>query len=66
MEKELNIINFDYLEVKKPFKFTSILLIVIFVFNPLCDFIDIFRREIYYSMCCILPCRNPFNGYFFI
>lgn len=70
MEKELNIISFDYLEVKKTslfFKVVSILLMIMFISVPLYDLVDVFRRDLIYPICCLLsPCPSPFYSYYFI
>jgi hypothetical protein len=69
MEKDLDIISLDYEEAKKVsilFKSLSILLTLRFIFSPLSEFIDVFRREEVYTMCCMLPCPSLFSGYYFI
>jgi hypothetical protein len=70
MDKEVKIINFDYLEIKSPslfFKFLSVLLMIIFICIPLYELVDVFRRDIVYSICCLISsCSNPFYSYYFI
>jgi hypothetical protein len=68
MEKEINSINFEYSEVKrtsKIMKFTSYILMMIFIFNPLSEFVDVFRKASYICWC-QLPCLDPFYFYNFL
>ena len=69
MKENSQTINFEYKEVKKAsifFKAISVLLILLFITTPLYDLIDVFGKEFYFGWCCMLPCPDPFSGYFFI
>ena len=70
MEKKQRIINFEYIEIRKVslfYKLTSFLLVLLFVSAPLYDLIDVFHKELSLGgLCCLLPCPDPFSGYFFI
>ena len=68
MEKELNILNLEYYEVKKTsriIKAMSYILTIIFIFNPLSEFIAIFSKASYICRC-QLPCLDPFYFYNFL
>ncbi|CAM1362935.1 hypothetical protein TSEDIMI_10319 [Tenacibaculum sediminilitoris] len=69
MEKDFNIITFEYQKTNKTsllFKLLSVVLIMIFLFNSLHELIDVFKREYTPGWCCMLPCPSPYSGYFFI
>ncbi len=70
MEKNQEIINFEYKEIRKVslfYKLTSFLLVLLFVNIPLYDLIDVFHKELSLGeLCCLLPCPDTFVGYFFI
>lgn len=68
MEKALNIISIEYLEVKKNsrrMKMVSYVLMMVFILNPLSEFIDVFRKTSYVCWC-QLPCLDPFYFYNFL
>jgi hypothetical protein len=70
MEKDLDIISLDYEEAKKVsilFKSLSILLTLRFIFSPLSEFIDVFRKSLPHFWCCQPGfCNLNSYSYYFI
>ena len=49
------------------YKFVSIILLSIFTFKPLYEFVDIYYKNLSnIGWCCMIPCNGMFEGYFFI
>ncbi len=64
MEKELNIINFEYKKTKNTslhFRILAFVLIFIFTFNPLYELVDFFSKTFPHSWCC-QPFSCPLNS----